>query len=78
MIFRQLVDPEAWTYTYLFGFPETGEALLLDPVCEMAERDLTVINKLGLTLAYTLETHVHADHITAACRLRSLTGCKIA
>ena len=77
MIFRQLTDPESWTYTYLFGFPETGEALLLDPVCEMIDRDLSVIQELGLTLSYTLETHVHADHITSACRLRSLTGCKV-
>ena len=77
MIFRQLVDPESWTYTYLFGCTETGEALLLDPVCEMVERDLGVIQELGLTLRYTLETHVHADHITAACRLRSLAGSKV-
>lgn len=78
MIFRQLVDPESWTYTYLFGFPETGEAVLLDPVIEMVDRDLSVIQELGLTLSHTLETHVHADHITSACRLRSLTGCKVA
>lgn len=77
MIFRQLVDPESWTYTYLFGCTETGEALLLDPVCEMVERDLGVIQELGLILRYTLETHVHADHITAACRLRSLAGSKV-
>lgn len=77
MIFRQLVDPESWTYTYLFGCTETGDALLLDPVSEMVERDLSVIQELGLTLRYTLETHVHADHITAACRLRSQTGSKV-
>ena len=43
----------------------------------MIDRDLSVIQELGLTLSYTLETHVHADHITSACRLRSLTGCKV-
>ncbi|MCR9180736.1 MAG: MBL fold metallo-hydrolase [Erythrobacteraceae bacterium] len=78
MIFRQLIDPESSTYTYLLGCPETREAVLLDPVCEMRDRDLAVIQNMGLTLKYTLETHVHADHITAACRLRSVTGCKVA
>jgi sulfur dioxygenase len=77
MIFRQLYEPESSTYTYLFGFPETGEALLLDPVLETIERDLAAVQDLGLELRYTLETHIHADHITSACRLRSLTGCKV-
>jgi glyoxylase-like metal-dependent hydrolase (beta-lactamase superfamily II) len=78
MIFRQLFEPESSTYTYLFGFPETGEAVLLDPVLEMVERDLAAVQELGLELRYTLETHIHADHVTSACRLRSLTGCKVA
>ena len=78
MIFRQLFEPESSTYTYLFGWRETGKALLLDPVMETLERDLRVINDLGLRLACTLDTHIHADHISSACRLRSLTGCKIA
>ena len=77
MIFRQLFEPESSTYTYLFGFPETGEALLLDPVLETVDRDLALLQQLGLQLRYTLETHIHADHITSACRLRSLTGCKV-
>jgi glyoxylase-like metal-dependent hydrolase (beta-lactamase superfamily II) len=78
MIFRQLFEPESSTYTYLFGFPDTGEALLLDPVLETVERDLATLQALGLKLSYTLETHIHADHVTSACRLRSLTGCKVA
>ncbi|KHK91014.1 MBL fold metallo-hydrolase [Novosphingobium malaysiense] len=78
MIFRQLFEPESSTYTYLFGNRETGEALLIDPVLEMVERDLEAVQELGLALAYTLETHIHADHVTSACRLRSLTGCKVA
>lgn len=77
MIFRQLFEPESSTYTYLFGFPESGEALLLDPVLETLDRDLAVLQELGLELRYTLETHIHADHVTSACRLRSLTGCKV-
>lgn len=78
MIFRQLFEPESSTYTYLFGCPETGEAVLLDPVVETLDRDLEVIKDLGLRLRYTLETHVHADHISAGCRLRRLVGSKIA
>lgn len=78
MIFRQLFEPESSTYTYLLGCSETRQAVLLDPVMETADRDLSVLQELGLRLAYTLETHIHADHITSACRLRSLTGCKIA
>lgn len=78
MIFRQFIEPESSTYTYLFGCPETGDALLLDPVVETVERDMDALTTLGLRLAYTLDTHVHADHITAACRLRNLTGSKIA
>lgn len=78
MIFRQLFEEESSTYTYLFGCTETGQAMLLDPVIETAERDLAVISELGLELAFTLDTHIHADHITSACRLRSLTGCKVA
>lgn len=78
MIFRQLFDPESSTYSYLIGCGESRMAVLVDPVLERVEDDLAIINELGLTLAYTLETHIHADHITAASRLRSLTGCAIA
>lgn len=78
MIFRQLVEPESSTYTYLFACPETRQAVLLDPVMETVERDLATLQALDLTLAYTLETHVHADHLTSACRLRSLAGSRIA
>ncbi len=78
MIFRQLFEPTSSTYTYLFGCPETRRAVLLDPVLETVERDLRVLQQLGLRLAYTLETHIHADHITSACRLRTLVGSKVA
>jgi sulfur dioxygenase len=78
MIFRQLFEPISSTYTYLFGCPDTRQAMLLDPVIETLDRDLAAVQELGLRLAYTLETHVHADHITSACRLRSLTGSKVA
>jgi sulfur dioxygenase len=78
MIFRQLFEPDSSTYTYLLGCPETGAAMLIDPVLETAERDLAAVRELGLDLAWTVETHVHADHITAAARLRALSGCKAA
>ena len=78
MLFRQLYEPESSTYTYLIGCEETGECVLIDPVLEAAERDLTVVQELDLRLAMTIETHIHADHVSSAARLRSLTGCKVA
>ncbi|HEV2818332.1 MAG TPA: MBL fold metallo-hydrolase [Allosphingosinicella sp.] len=78
MIFRQLFEPDSSTYTYLLGCPESGAALLIDPVLETAERDLEAVRGLGLRLAWTVETHVHADHVTAAARLKALSGCRIA
>jgi sulfur dioxygenase len=76
MIFRQLFDPVSSTYTYLLG--DSGAALLIDPVYEQAPRDLALLQELGLTLVATLDTHVHADHVTGAWRLRQRTGCQIA
>jgi sulfur dioxygenase len=78
MIFRQLFEPQSSTYTYLLGDPAGRQALLIDPVIETAERDLALVQELGLTLACTLETHVHADHLTAAYRLKELSGSRIA
>jgi len=78
MIFRQLFDYESWTYTYLLADEATKEAVLIDTVKEQAERDLTLLRELGLNLKYLLETHIHADHISAAAALRAKTGAKIA
>lgn len=78
MLFRQLFEPESYTYTYLLGCPQTGETLLIDPVLETAERDLEALRQLGRTLTCVLETHIHADHVTGACKLRALSGCRIA
>ncbi|MGB0714172.1 MAG: MBL fold metallo-hydrolase [Gammaproteobacteria bacterium] len=78
MIFKQLYEADSSTFTYLFGCRETGKALLMDPVLDTVERDLQVIQDLGLELAVTLETHVHADHLTGAKRLKQRTGCDIA
>jgi glyoxylase-like metal-dependent hydrolase (beta-lactamase superfamily II) len=78
MIFRQLFDPQSSTYTYLLADAATREALLIDPVFEQARRDAALVEELGLKLAWTLETHVHADHITGAWLLREKLGSKIA
>ena len=78
MIFRQLVEPESSTYTYLIACEETREAVLIDPVLETVERDLALLQELGLSLKYTVETHIHADHVTAGDRLRDATGSKVA
>ncbi|HWQ38630.1 MAG TPA: MBL fold metallo-hydrolase [Burkholderiales bacterium] len=78
MIFRQLFDPGSATYTYLLACARTREAVLVDPVREQFERDLAVIGQLALRLMYILETHVHADHVTGARRLRERTGARTA
>ena len=72
MIFQQLFEPISSTYTYLLGCEETGQALLIDPVLPTWERDLTVLNTLGMKLAFTVETHIHADHITSAKKLQAM------
>ncbi len=76
MLFRQLLDSETGTYTYLIADPATKAAVLVDPVIEQVDRDLKWLNELGLTLKFCLETHIHADHITGTSKLRELTGCE--
>lgn len=78
MLFRQLFDASSSTYTYLLADEASHEALLIDPVFEQASRDLALLNELGLTLKLVVDTHAHADHITAAWLLKQKTGCKIA
>lgn len=78
MIFRQLFDPQSSTYTYLLACPATREAVLIDPVFEHARRDAALIQELSFRLLWTLETHVHADHVTGAALLRRSLGSKVA
>ena len=77
MLLRQLFDHETWTYTYLLGDETTGEAILIDPVIDQVERDIKLLNELGLKLVYTIDTHAHADHITGAGMLRKRLGSEI-
>lgn len=77
LLFRQFFDPESSTYTYLIADQQTKEAVLIDTVLEQVERDLQGLDDLGLTLRYCLETHIHADHITGAGKLRQQTGCQV-
>jgi glyoxylase-like metal-dependent hydrolase (beta-lactamase superfamily II) len=78
MQIRQLFDQATWTYTYLLWDEDSKEAAIIDSVKEQFERDVKYINDLGLTLKYSLETHVHADHVTASGQLREKFGCKTA
>jgi glyoxylase-like metal-dependent hydrolase (beta-lactamase superfamily II)/rhodanese-related sulfurtransferase len=78
LIFRQLFDPQSSTYTYLLADTAAQEAVLIDPVFEEMRRDTALVEELGLKLAWTLETHVHADHVTAAWLLRRRLGSRIA
>ena len=77
MIFRQLFDPQSSTYTYLLADANTREALLIDPVFEQARRDAALVKELGLRLVATIETHVHADHVTGAWLLKQKLGSRI-
>src|SRR5919197_1731781 len=78
MIFRQLFDQQSSTYTYLLADAATREAVLIDPVFEQARRDIALIEELGLKLLWTLDTHVHADHVTGAWMLKEKLGSRIA
>ena len=76
MLIRQILDYESYTFTYLVADEESQKACLIDPVLEQADRYLQLIGELGLELCLALDTHVHADHITALGRMRELTGCE--
>ncbi|WP_445371600.1 MBL fold metallo-hydrolase [Methylomonas sp. HW2-6] len=76
MIFRQLFETETATYSYLLGCERTRRACLIDPVASELPLYLELLQSLDLKLVYTLETHVHADHITGSGLLREKVGSK--
>lgn len=75
-MFKQLFDPTTWTYTYLIADDKSKEAAFIDPVNTHLDIYLNLLKEHGLKLIYSLETHVHADHITASGLLRQHTGAK--
>jgi sulfur dioxygenase len=78
LIFRQLFDAQSSTYTYLLGDSDSGEAILIDPVFEQVRRDAALAHELDLRILWTLETHVHADHVTGAWLMKERVGSRIA
>jgi sulfur dioxygenase len=77
MIFRQLFDQGSSTYTYLLADEQTREAVFIDTVFEQHARDAALVRELELKLAYVLDTHCHADHVTGAWLMKSALGAKI-
>ncbi|CAM9916363.1 unnamed protein product, partial [Hapterophycus canaliculatus] len=71
LIFRQLFEKESSTFTYVLGDAETKEAIIIDPVDTMAERDAEMVLQMGLKPTLLLNTHVHADHITGTGKLKA-------
>ena len=77
LVFRQLLDATSSTCTYLLGDSHSGEAVIIDPVFEQVRRDTALLRELGLRLVASLETHVHADHVTGAWLLKARCGSRI-
>src|SRR6185503_775910 len=77
LIFRQLFDPQSSTYSYLLGDAASREAVLIDPVFDLVRRDAALLRELDLTLVATLDTHVHADHVTGAWLLKERCGSQV-
>lgn len=75
MIFKQVFDQKSSTYTYLIASAEGREALLIDPVLENVDDYLKLLNELNLKLVKVIDTHIHADHVTGAGKLRDKTKC---
>jgi len=77
LIFQQLYEKESSTFSYLLADADSLEGVIIDPVLETVDRDLKLIEELGIKLLFVLETHVHADHITGAAKISDATGAKI-
>ena len=75
MIFKQLFDTKSSTYTYLIASAKGREAVIIDPVIENVDSYITLLNELDLKLVKVIDTHIHADHITGASKLKKVTNC---
>ena len=75
MIFKQVFDQKSSTYTYIIASAEGREALIIDPVLENVEDYIKLLNELNLKLVKVIDTHIHADHVTGAGKLRDKTQC---
>ena len=75
MIFKQVFDQKSSTYTYLIASAKGREALIIDPVLENVEDYIKLLNELNLKLVKVIDTHIHADHVTGAGKLRDKTKC---
>ena len=75
MIFKQVFDKKSSTFTYLVASSEGREALIIDPVIENVDNYIQLLNELDLKLVKVIDTHIHADHVTGASKLRDKTKC---
>jgi len=75
MIFKQLFDTKSSTYTYLISSGNGREALIIDPVLENVDEYINVLKELDLKLVKVIDTHIHADHVTGASKLKDITKC---
>ena len=75
MIFKQVFDKKSSTYTYIIASSEGREALIIDPVLDNVEDYIKILNQLNLKLVKVIDTHIHADHVTGAGKLRDKTKC---
>ena len=75
MIFKQLFDIKSSTYTYLISSGKGREALIIDPVIENVTKYINILKELDLKLVKVIDTHIHADHVTGASKLKDVTKC---
>ena len=75
MIFRQVFDQKSSTYTYLIASAKGREALIIDPVIENVDNYIKLLNEFDLKLVKVIDTHIHADHVTGAAKLKDITKC---
>ena len=75
MIFKQIFDTESSTYTYLIASAKGREAVIIDPVIENVDNYVKILEELDLKLVKVIDTHIHADHVTGATKLKKATNC---